>query len=161
MKELADHYAALDVAQAATEEEVRKAYHRTALDTHPDKWPGDEVKAERFRRAADAWAVLSNPSTRAAYDLQRAVAQAVAAARATPEPRTEYSAGVQAPDAGVRRVDLGWGARSPFTYAVLYRERGNGATRMAPGLPSQDEALAKARELRRRGHMILRIVLSR
>ncbi|MFN5356966.1 MAG: DnaJ domain-containing protein [Bacteroidota bacterium] len=64
----AGHYVVLGLGPSATAAEIRKAYHRLALRHHPDTNPGDASAAERFRRLAEAYRVLSDPELRAAYD---------------------------------------------------------------------------------------------
>src|SRR5262249_53106853 len=63
-----DYYAILDVSRAATEDEIRSAYRRQALQWHPDRRPGDSRAAERFREVSEAYAVLVNPARRREYD---------------------------------------------------------------------------------------------
>lgn len=62
------YYDALDVKPDATELEIKKAYRKLAITTHPDKNPGDETAHERFQAVGEAYQVLSNKDTRAAYD---------------------------------------------------------------------------------------------
>ncbi len=69
------HYQLLGVTPQATTQEIRRAYHRRARRQHPDAHPdADAVTAEAARRAmADlnaAWAVLSDPVKRRAYDAE-------------------------------------------------------------------------------------------
>src|SRR5262245_20615274 len=63
-----DYYAILGVPRKATEEEIRGAYRRQALEWHPDRRPGDPRAAERFREISEAYAVLINPARRREYD---------------------------------------------------------------------------------------------
>ncbi|KAK4935499.1 DnaJ-like protein [Elasticomyces elasticus] len=62
------YYDALGVKPDATELEIKKAYRKLAITTHPDKNPGDETAHERFQAVGEAYQVLSNKETRAAYD---------------------------------------------------------------------------------------------
>lgn len=62
------YYDALGVKPDATELEIKKAYRKLAITTHPDKNPGDETAHERFQSVGEAYQVLSNKDTRAAYD---------------------------------------------------------------------------------------------
>lgn len=62
------YYDALGVKPDATELEIKKAYRKLAITTHPDKNPGDETAHERFQSVGEAYQVLSNRDTRAAYD---------------------------------------------------------------------------------------------
>jgi len=56
------------VEKGAEAAEIRKAYHRLALRTHPDKNRGDPEAPARFQRLKRVYAVLSDPARRAAYD---------------------------------------------------------------------------------------------
>lgn len=68
-----DYYEALGLSCDAKLADVRKAYRREALEWHPDKKPERrrEEAEERFRRIAEAYAVLSNSYARSRYDRQR------------------------------------------------------------------------------------------
>jgi curved DNA-binding protein CbpA len=63
-----NYYAILGVSREATEEEVRKAYRRLALEWHPDRRPGDPRAADRFKEISEAYAVLIDPARRREYD---------------------------------------------------------------------------------------------
>ena len=63
-----DYYEVLGVARHAAESELKSAYRKLALQHHPDRNPGDKSAEERFKEAAEAYAVLSDPQKRAAYD---------------------------------------------------------------------------------------------
>ena len=63
-----DYYEILNVAQNASETELKKAYRRLAMKYHPDRNPGDQVSEEHFKEAKEAYEVLSDPQKRAAYD---------------------------------------------------------------------------------------------
>jgi curved DNA-binding protein CbpA len=63
-----DYYAILGVRREATDEEIRRAYRRQALEWHPDRRRGDPQAAERFREISEAYAVLINPARRREYD---------------------------------------------------------------------------------------------
>jgi molecular chaperone DnaJ len=65
---MADYYAALGVSRDASAQEIKGAFRRIARESHPDANPGDVEAEERFRRAAEAYEVLSDPQRRAAYD---------------------------------------------------------------------------------------------
>jgi DnaJ domain len=72
-----DAYAALELDPTATGDDVRRAYRRLARSLHPDANPGDAAAAERFRRVAEAHAVLADPIRRARYDVVHGHAGAV------------------------------------------------------------------------------------
>ena len=63
-----DYYEVLEVEKTASAEEIKKAYRKKAIQYHPDKNPGDKVAEEKFKEAAEAYDVLSNPDKRARYD---------------------------------------------------------------------------------------------
>lgn len=71
-----DLYAVLGVRRGATTAEIRRAYQKLARRLHPDLNPGDPQAAERFRAVSSAFAVLSDPPRRTAYDRGEAVAVA-------------------------------------------------------------------------------------
>jgi curved DNA-binding protein CbpA len=62
------YYDALGVQPTATELEIKKAYRKLAITTHPDKNPGDESAHARFQAIGEAYQVLSNKQLRDAYD---------------------------------------------------------------------------------------------
>jgi curved DNA-binding protein CbpA len=62
------YYDALGVPPTATELEIKKAYRKLAIVTHPDKNPGDETAHERFQAIGEAYQVLSNVDLRKRYD---------------------------------------------------------------------------------------------
>lgn len=63
-----DYYHVLGVGRRASVEEIKKAFRRIARETHPDANPGDPDSAGRFREAAQAYEVLSDPERRRRYD---------------------------------------------------------------------------------------------
>ncbi|GHV36315.1 chaperone protein DnaJ [Bacteroidia bacterium] len=68
MAEKRDYYEILGVSKDATPEEMKKAYRKLALQYHPDRNPGDKAAEEKFKEAAEAYDVLSNPDKKARYD---------------------------------------------------------------------------------------------
>ena len=68
MAEKRDYYEVLEVAKTATPEEIKKAYRKKAVQYHPDKNPGDKSAEEKFKEAAEAYEVLSDPKKRQMYD---------------------------------------------------------------------------------------------
>ena len=63
-----DYYEVLGVEKNASADEIKKAYRKKAIQYHPDKNPGDKTAEEKFKEAAEAYEVLSNPDKRARYD---------------------------------------------------------------------------------------------
>jgi molecular chaperone DnaJ len=63
-----DYYEILDVPQNASAQEIKKAYRKMALKFHPDKNPDDPDSESRFKEAAEAYEVLSNPEKKGRYD---------------------------------------------------------------------------------------------
>lgn len=66
-----DHYLILGLTEAATLEEIRRAYRRLAREWHPDHHPGDPLAAHRFKEIGEAHWVLSDAARRAQYDASR------------------------------------------------------------------------------------------
>jgi len=63
-----DYYEVLAISRDASLEDVKKAYRQMALKFHPDRNPGDEEAPKRFKEAAEAYEVLSDPDKRQRYD---------------------------------------------------------------------------------------------
>ncbi|MGE4434503.1 MAG: molecular chaperone DnaJ [Bacteroidales bacterium] len=63
-----DYYEILGVSKSASDEEIKKAYRKKAIQFHPDKNPGDKEAEEKFKEAAEAYEVLSNSEKRQRYD---------------------------------------------------------------------------------------------
>ena len=63
-----DYYEVLGISRTATEQEMKSAYRKLALKYHPDRNPGDASAEERFKQAAEAYAVLADAEKRSRYD---------------------------------------------------------------------------------------------
>ena len=68
MSEKRDYYEVLEVPKNASAEDIKKAYRKQAIKYHPDKNPGDKEAEEKFKEAAEAYEVLSDPQKRQRYD---------------------------------------------------------------------------------------------
>lgn len=64
-------YRRLGVKPVVSGAEIRSAYRRRALETHPDRNPGDSTATRRFQRITEAYEVLSDRERRARYDMER------------------------------------------------------------------------------------------
>lgn len=63
-----DYYEVLGVSKDATSEELKKAYRKLAIQHHPDKNPDNPTAEDKFKEAAEAYEILSNPEKRQRYD---------------------------------------------------------------------------------------------
>lgn len=63
-----DYYEVLELSREATAEEIKKSYRRKAHQYHPDRNPNDPAAESKFKEAAEAYEVLSDPAKRQRYD---------------------------------------------------------------------------------------------
>jgi len=63
-----DYYEVLGVSKTSSADEIKKAYRQKAIQYHPDKNPDDKAAEEKFKEAAEAYEVLSNPEKKQRYD---------------------------------------------------------------------------------------------
>jgi molecular chaperone DnaJ len=63
-----DFYEILEVQKTASADEIKKAYRKQALKFHPDRNPGDKSSEDKFKEAAEAYEILSDPQKKARYD---------------------------------------------------------------------------------------------
>lgn len=63
-----DYYEVLGLQKTASQDEIKKAYRKLAMQFHPDKNQGNKEAEERFKEATEAYGVLSDDKKRQAYD---------------------------------------------------------------------------------------------
>lgn len=63
-----DYYDILGVSKDSDPADLKKAYRRVAMESHPDRNPGDAAAEDRFKEASEAYEVLSDPEKRQIYD---------------------------------------------------------------------------------------------
>ncbi|HEX4850443.1 MAG TPA: molecular chaperone DnaJ [Puia sp.] len=63
-----DYYEILGISKNASQDEIKKAYRKVAMQFHPDRNPGDKSAEEKFKEAAEAYEVLSDTEKRSMYD---------------------------------------------------------------------------------------------
>jgi len=63
-----DYYEILEVSRTATDQEIKSSYRKLALKFHPDRNQGDKKAEEKFKEAAEAYAILGDSDKRARED---------------------------------------------------------------------------------------------
>lgn len=63
-----DYYEILGVSKSASQDEIKKAYRKVAMQHHPDRNPGDKTSEDKFKEAAEAYEILNDPDKKAQYD---------------------------------------------------------------------------------------------
>lgn len=63
-----DYYEVLGVSRDASDEDIKKAYRKLAMQYHPDRNVGDKEAEEKFKEAAEAYEILRDPDKRQRYD---------------------------------------------------------------------------------------------
>jgi molecular chaperone DnaJ len=64
-----DYYEVLGVSRQASADDLKRAFRKIAMDSHPDRYPDDAVAAAKFKEASEAYGVLSDPGRRRTYDM--------------------------------------------------------------------------------------------
>ena len=67
-EEKRDYYEVLGISKGASEDEIKKAYRKTAKKYHPDLHPDDPVAEAKFKECNEAYEVLGDPQKKARYD---------------------------------------------------------------------------------------------
>lgn len=68
MECMTDYYELLELSKEATQEEIKKAYRKKALQYHPDRNPGDPNAEKKFKEISEAYEILSDEQKRKMYD---------------------------------------------------------------------------------------------
>jgi len=63
-----DYYEILGIPRSANDNEIKSAYRKLAMKYHPDRNPGDKAAEDKFKEAAEAYAILAEPEKRSLYD---------------------------------------------------------------------------------------------
>ncbi|MCC7001539.1 MAG: DnaJ domain-containing protein, partial [Gemmatimonadaceae bacterium] len=65
---MADFYSTLGVSKTASDDEIKQAYRKLAMQFHPDRNGGSKEAEEKFKAITEAYDVLRDPQKRAAFD---------------------------------------------------------------------------------------------
>lgn len=76
MDATSDYYTVLGIKRSASQEDIKRAYRKAVFRFHPDRNPGDNGAAGKFKQVLDAYEVLSDANRRANYDQVTRPAQA-------------------------------------------------------------------------------------
>ena len=68
MSDKRDYYDVLGVSKDASDDDIKKAFRKKAMENHPDRNPDDPTAAEKFKEASEAYEILSDPQKRNSYD---------------------------------------------------------------------------------------------
>lgn len=64
-----DYYKELNISKDATLSQIKKAYHKLAMENHPDKHPNNKEKEDKFKKISQAYEILSDERKRNQYDM--------------------------------------------------------------------------------------------
>jgi molecular chaperone DnaJ len=64
-----DYYEVLGVSRSVTQDDLKRAFRKLAMQYHPDRNPNDPQAGERFKECSEAYEVLSDPEKRRSYDM--------------------------------------------------------------------------------------------
>jgi curved DNA-binding protein CbpA len=84
-----DYYSVLGIRRSASQDEVKRAYRKAVFRYHPDRNPGDNEAAGKFKQVLDAYEVLSDSLRRANYDQVARPAQGEGRAESKAESKAE------------------------------------------------------------------------
>jgi DnaJ-class molecular chaperone len=124
-----DYYSLLGVKPAASADEIKRAYRRMVFRFHPDRNPGDDDAAGKFKEVIDAYAVLSDGLKRSTYDAIRHPA------KAQEEPEEERAEEAQQPF-GDKEAGNGFRSNQEFTGQEFKGRQAKGAVEAEPKCPS-------------------------
>jgi molecular chaperone DnaJ len=100
-----DYYEILGVSITASQQEIKKRYHRLALKLHPDRKPNDKSSEDAFKEITEAYGILSNPQKRSRYDK-----------------RADSSSRQSPPGRGNRGQDFYWATPSDELLKDIFRD---------------------------------------
>ena len=100
-----DYYEILGVSITASQQEIKKRYHRLALKLHPDRNPNDKSSEDAFKEITEAYGILSNPQKRSRYDK-----------------RADSSSRQSPPGRGNRGQDFYWATPSDELLKDIFRD---------------------------------------